>query len=192
MKTALRLGSGLALLLLLVVAALWVRRGAPDEAAPSRTAPGSDAAPPPSLAARKTAVDRIPRRPGVHQVVPGDRPSAPDEIVRIPLGPLPDGSVADGTVSALEDTVKRRGGTYVYNSRGYGATFGEEGPDVLFEARAEGLGHPTFAYRLREARLGNRVIAAAGPARAYVDPAERAVAYDRGRLEERYVLNPDS
>lgn len=159
---------------------------ATDARKPLRIESGSTPAPKPLPAARavvRTAgVAPIPSKdlaplddsPEAHATVPPDQRAAVDRKHQVLFG--------------RPELLKERDGSCAFSTRTYGTTIGRGRVDLVVPASR---GH-AFSYQFTELRAGAVVLASGGEARAVAHPEDRAVSYDRGPVEERYLLRPDA
>ncbi len=89
-----------------------------------------------------------------------------------------------------EDLLKQRGSTYGYNSTVYGATL-DQGA-VQFTIRDRKEGHAGLGLRFEELRVGGEVLATGGAVPPSTWPEDRVVSYERGSVQEFYVLRPEA
>lgn len=114
-----------------------------------------------------------------------------DRRLREPRGKSPS-TLQAGLVLSREDVIKEREGVFGYNCRNYGATLDGSGVEFAPAFEIEGLGRPHLQISLEEVRAGGEILASGGRVSPRALPDERAISYDRGTVEERYVLGTDA
>jgi fibronectin type 3 domain-containing protein len=88
-----------------------------------------------------------------------------------------------------EGILRERDGEYGFNTARYGITLGSGRIDLSVE---RGLDRPQFSYAFEEIRVGAAVVARGGASAPKAREAGTTVCYDRGTVEEQYVLGPES
>ncbi len=138
------------------------------------------------------------------QEIPGEtlmRWSPATTASRRPLAtPRPSGAAVQAPLSSAAhsafrmdrgDILKKKGDSYAYNTRDYGATFAKGGVDFGLPYEVDDLGQPLISYTLEAVRCGDAVLATGTPAAPSARPDRREVYFDRGQVEEVYALRPE-
>lgn len=143
--------------------------------------------------------ERAPKRVGDTSVTRREEPTSPADETRTPLD-LPHSGRTQGTpeemegmlISIREDALKEKNGQYGYNSRYYGTTLGEGGVEIATAIRFRDFGQPRLSYSFEEIRVGEEVLARGGAMSPQVRATERVVYYNRGSVEEQYILKREA
>lgn len=94
-------------------------------------------------------------------------------------------------VSSRENLLKERGGIYGYNTSRFGMTFDRGEVEFGTYKGIEGTNTAYLRYGLEEVRVGTTAIAKGGRVSPKTRLEERTIYYDRGNVEERYILTPE-
>jgi hypothetical protein len=95
-------------------------------------------------------------------------------------------------VLGQEDVLRENDGVFGYNSSRYNVTLAEGRVEFGLPAQVGPLGMPLLSYSLGEVRVNDRLWASGGKVPGQAQPSDRSVSFDRGAVEERYVLGRES
>lgn len=146
---------------------------------------GTDRTPPPAAAARKDAEAPPLRLETASAAVEAD----PALLLR---AAGPDAPAPGALRVRRREAFKERNGIYGYAGENYRATLERGWVEVSAGPEFDGLGRGLLALRLETVTAGEETIARGGPAAPVADSAARQVAYERGAVQERYLLRPDA
>jgi fibronectin type 3 domain-containing protein len=91
-----------------------------------------------------------------------------------------------------DEVLKERNGVYGFGNAAYGTTIGKGRVDFARTLTIKDVGQPRLSFDLDEVRMGASTLARGGDAVARADAEGRAVSFDRGAVEEKYLLQPDA
>jgi fibronectin type 3 domain-containing protein len=91
-----------------------------------------------------------------------------------------------------EEVLKERNGIYGFGNAVYGTTIGKGRVDFARSLTIKDVGQPRLTFALEDVRMGATTLAPGGDAAARGDAEGRTVSFDRGTVEEKYLLRPDA
>jgi hypothetical protein len=127
---------------------------------------------------------------------PEPAPPAPEVQRRVAQSPLtsfatPTPPVLDPSVIGQWGGLRERDGVFGFVGDRCRATFDASGVTFAFPRTSKDRPEPRLAWTFLDVRNGDRVLAQAGEVAPGETKKGEVVAYDRGAVEERYLLGPD-